>query len=138
MFSCLERTFMAHFGEWLFAARKQAGLSQEEVADLANVSKNYISVLERNLPNYKTGALPQPSRKVVSALAMAVSKSEAEALKAAGYSLEEDRDYAADDDVPRLLAFYNGLNADGKDELVGIAELLWKARNKTTHGRKAE
>ncbi len=35
-------------GDELFKARKAAGLTQEELAFKANVSRNYISLLERN------------------------------------------------------------------------------------------
>lgn len=62
---------MPHFGETLYSARKKAGLTQDQVADKAGVTKSYVSALERNLPNYRTGALPHPKRDIVIKLANA-------------------------------------------------------------------
>lgn len=76
------------FGEWLKEKRVAARLSQEELADRAGCSKNYVSVLERRMPHPETGALPQPSRAIVTSLATALNVSLKEALSAAGYAPE--------------------------------------------------
>lgn len=74
---------MQTFGEWLYEARKSARFSQDELATRANISKNYISRIERNGGHPVTGALPQPSREVVKSLAAALGKPVNEALDAA-------------------------------------------------------
>lgn len=110
---CLNRILMKHFGEWLFAARKRANMSQEELAGKANISKNYVSVLERNLPNYKTGALPQPSRRVLTDLAIALGVATPEIMTAwAKYGNgEENQDliFEPAEDEDELLSFYRGM-----------------------------
>lgn len=74
------------FGTWLYDKRKAANKSQDELAELAGCSKNYISILERNAPHTATGALPTPSRRVVIAIADALGVARAEALDVAGYA----------------------------------------------------
>jgi transcriptional regulator with XRE-family HTH domain len=124
------------FGDYLLEKRKTRKLSQEDLAADAGLSRNYISVIERNQPHHITGAEPQPSRETVKRLAAALGVPDAEALNAAGYSgatIESNND-----NFPRLKAFYDELPPDGQDELVEIAFTLWKRRNRTTHGTKAE
>jgi transcriptional regulator with XRE-family HTH domain len=74
------------FGAWLRETRRKARMTLEELAEKADCSKNYLSVLERNAPHHKTGALPQPSRKIVTAIALALGEPISDALQAAGYS----------------------------------------------------
>jgi transcriptional regulator with XRE-family HTH domain len=42
---------LAQFGECLRNARKNKGLSQEKLAELANLDRTYISLLERGKRN---------------------------------------------------------------------------------------
>jgi transcriptional regulator with XRE-family HTH domain len=77
------------FGEWLLTARKQAGLTQEQLAQKAGISKPYVGTLENARPHTTTGATPQPDREKVVALAKALNKSEDDALLAAGYAPTE-------------------------------------------------
>jgi transcriptional regulator with XRE-family HTH domain len=134
----LEFIAVATFGEWLYQHRKAAGLSQDDLADQADCSKNYISRLERDLPHGVTGAPPQPSRKIVEALGVALGVPAIEALRAAGYA--SDPDFDPNTDEPTIIAYYNGLDRDDQDELLAIAKLKWERRRReeTTHGKKAE
>jgi transcriptional regulator with XRE-family HTH domain len=45
-----------------------------------------------------------------------------------------------DGERPRLIAFYDDMTPEGQDDLLNIAEAIWrkKRRGETTHGRKAE
>jgi len=79
---------MATFGEWLFAARKKAGMTQGKLGKSIKVSKNYISVLERDLIDPRTGKPPHASRKVAAGLAVTLGLTEIEGLNAAGYLSE--------------------------------------------------
>lgn len=53
--------------------RKSHHISQDVIAKRANVSKAYISILERNI-NPKTGQAPIPSLKTINAIAKATGK----------------------------------------------------------------
>ena len=77
---------MATFGEELRSRRKQARMSLDEVSAAAQVSKTYIANLENNRPLTASGAPPQPSRRIVQALALALDWKMQSALKAAGYT----------------------------------------------------
>lgn len=81
---CQDGVEMAYFGEWVFELRTRARLSQEELGNAAKITKSYVSVIERNLPNPKTGALPNPRRGVVERIADALGAPREEALRAAG------------------------------------------------------
>ncbi len=131
---------MANFGDWLFEARKNARLSQEELAERAGISKNYVSTLERNLPNYKTGAPPQPSRKVVEAIAIGLSVPVPEAFAAAGYTvdpLEVSDEEIGDEEA---IAYYRGIPPNLKPAARAILKTMFEQsdRAETTHGKKAE
>jgi transcriptional regulator with XRE-family HTH domain len=131
------------FGEWLYETRKQSRFSQDELASRADVSKNYISRLERNEGHPTTGAPPQPSRRVVEALAGALGKPISEALQAAGYTPSapaNELTYEPDPDSDAIAALYSGLPPNRKSDLLTMAR-LWheqEQKNETTHGKKVE
>ena len=122
---------MPHFGDWLLAARKSAELSQEVLADKAGISKNYVSVLERNLPNYKTGALPNPSRKVLADIATALNLPKSEVFQAwARYGNgtdENDLTYEAVEDEDEAISYYRGISEDLRPAALAQLRILYEA-----------
>ena len=128
---------MKSFGEWLISERKKKTWSQDDLADRAGVSKNYISRLERNLPDPRTGAQPQPSRKVVEAIAAALGWSPEEPLRMAGYAAAVERDEWTEDEE-RLVAFYGDMSEADKKAVITIAEALWRKtkENELIFGRR--
>lgn len=71
------------FGKWLYEARKEIGLTQQELAERAEISATYISALEREEPNTRNGQPRMPSPDIVAKIAKAVKKPESEARQAA-------------------------------------------------------
>ncbi len=116
---------MTAFGDWLLSTRKKLGLSQEELAQRANVSKNYISILERGRPHPGTGAAPQPSRKTVEEIAVAMNWPIEEPLRLAGYSASPELSDLSPDEE-RLIAFYADMADADKQAVITIAEALWR------------
>ncbi len=117
---------MSKFGEWLYDARRRAGLSQEKLAEKADVSKNYISIIERDHPHPVSGTLPSPSRKVIVALASALGEPEQIALQLAGYSSEET--YFEGEDQDKLIAFYGDMSQSDREAVLTMAQTLWQKR----------
>jgi transcriptional regulator with XRE-family HTH domain len=78
------------FGDYLKQWRKEAGLSMHALADKAQVSANYISIIENNKPHPVTGKPPEPSVHVVRRIAEACKIPEEVALRAAGFSASQD------------------------------------------------
>lgn len=71
------------FGDWLREQRKRAGMSQDDLAGAADISKSYISTLERGKHHTVTGAPPQPTMGTVTQLATALGISVEEAVSVA-------------------------------------------------------
>ena len=76
---------MPYFGEHLHRWRKEAGLSLRSLADKADVSPTYIDNIEKNKPHSVTGALPRPSREVVTRLGQECGVPKNIALQSSGY-----------------------------------------------------
>lgn len=53
---------------------------------------------------------------------------------------EEELDQDADGNRPRLIAFYDDCTPEGREDLLAIAETVWKRKRREdpVHGRKAE
>jgi len=49
-------------GKTLYRAREEVGLSQEELAVLAKISKSYVGTIENMRPHTTSGAPPKPKR----------------------------------------------------------------------------
>jgi len=77
----------AKFGERLRLWRKDAGLTQEELAKRIGKTKSHISNIERAQPHPESGAPPRPSLEVVDKLARALGRTVTEMREAAGYGL---------------------------------------------------
>ncbi len=86
---------METFGQYLAAKRKQAGLSQRELAARVGVSPTYISYLERDI-NPAARGRPQPSVDLVDRLARALGCPVNEMRLKAGYAPAEQHDAPAD------------------------------------------
>ena len=72
----------AAFGQVLWKLRKKIGISQEDLADRANLHRTYVSQLERGLKS--------PSLKAIKSLAQALNKEPHELVKAAEDFLSEE------------------------------------------------
>ena len=58
-----------HFGNWLKTKRTLLHISLRELSEVSGCSKNYLSVIERNIPHHRTGCLPNPSNAVFKGIA---------------------------------------------------------------------
>lgn len=114
------------FGQWLSQQRKLCKLSLEDLASKTSYSRGYIHRLEQDSPHGVTGALPQPSRKIVIELANALGVPISEALREAGYYYEED--HVITEDQERLIAYYGDMSATDKETVLSIAQTLWQKR----------
>lgn len=85
---------MNRFGTWVRTLRKEAKMTQGQLAKRANCSIAYISALELNRPHSVSDVPIQPSRQVVDSIAKALRADIDEARIAAGY-LPEDKEARA-------------------------------------------
>lgn len=144
-YTVLEREGVMTFGQWLYSARTAAKFSQEELAEAAGCSKNYISALERDLPHHKTGRPSIPTPDLVRSLAIALGKSEEEAILAAYMSDPRadvegpNREYDVNEEET-MLAFYRNAAPEIKRSAMLLLEagVKYQDRLETTIGRKAE
>lgn len=74
------------FGKWLLETRKAKGLTQEQLAKKAGVSKPYIGHLENSRPHSTTDAPPQPAKDKVIAIAEALNEDVDSVLLLAGFA----------------------------------------------------
>jgi transcriptional regulator with XRE-family HTH domain len=74
------------FGEWLKARRLERRMSQETLAGKADISKAYVSALERGKPHPSSARPRQPDLNVVDRIALALGVALDEARQAAGYA----------------------------------------------------
>lgn len=79
-------TMNSEFGAELKRLRKQARMSLDELATAADMSKTYLANIENNKPHPISGALPEPSREIVTKLAIALDWKLADAFLLAGYA----------------------------------------------------
>ena len=130
---------MKEFGDELKRKRTAADMSMDELAERANVSKGYISQLERSAPNVN-GHVRRPSVEIVDRIADALDWPRPSARLLAGYAPPDDFGDDLDGDRPTLIAYYDGLDRNDRDELLEFAELKWRRAKKRelVIGRKAE
>ncbi len=91
--------------------------------------------IEKDEPKRQNGDLPRRTAELVRRVAGVLGVPENIARKAAGLPVETE-DNA---EIPTIMAFYDGLPQEGRDELEQYAQFLWQRykRNETTHGKKA-
>lgn len=106
-----------NFGEWLYSKRKEAGLTQGQLAEKAHISTSYVSTLERQQEHTVTGATPQPDREIVVSLAKVLKTDVSEALFAAGYAPKNAKV------LPEELQLMD-FNGFDDDDLKDIAEYI--------------
>ena len=133
------------FGEWLKEQRLNARLSLEELAERVGCSRNYLSVLERNTPHHKTGALPNPSPEILRGIATGLDISPRQVFEVYQRQFltkegDAEPDFDPNQDDPQVMAYYNALPEPVKDDVKAQLEALYKKhqRSQTTHGKKAE
>lgn len=83
---------MQTFGQWLRNKRKDASLTQGQLARKSGISTSYVSTLERGQRHTVTNADPLPKPDIVEAIAKALTVPVDEARLAAGYAASEDND----------------------------------------------
>lgn len=112
------------FGDWLRRKRIGAHLSLQDVATQADLSKQYLSNIERGIPRTKGGPPPRLREEQVDALAEAVFAPIAEARLAAG--LAPPNTGMSDIDHARLLGYFNRLPEQAKSDVLAMIEALWR------------
>lgn len=124
------KSSMSVFGDWLLYHRKAKNLSMDSLATLSGVSKNYISMIERDLPDKRTGIRPRASRNVVIALARALEIPIGAVLPLAGYSIEEPTEVASLGEE-KLVAYFRDLDSVQQEAVLAVAETLLKYKEKS-------
>lgn len=61
-------------GKILFDAREKVGLTQEELATAAGISKPYVGTIENMRPHTDTGATPKPGRDKIISIVKALNE----------------------------------------------------------------
>lgn len=111
------------FGTWLYSRRKEKGLTQEQLAGRAGISKAYIGHLENARPNTQ-GVPTMPDRDKVAALAKALGAPVPEALIAAGYAADTS---VESHDLDGVFVSFDGaasLTDEEKTELLSAVRLI--------------
>jgi transcriptional regulator with XRE-family HTH domain len=113
----------ARFGVWAKKARTEAGLSLEELATKAGISKQYLSVIERAAPQNGTNRPVIPSREVVEAIAVALDLAPEVAREVAGYSADAET-YDLIDGVQLVFKGMPQITLDQKQRLIDSVRLI--------------
>lgn len=110
------------FGAWLRRVRKDAGLTQGELAEKARISLPYLSRIERGARHTETNASPMPTVAVVDRIARALGVTLQTARDAAyGPSLPEA---AQENELSALLREYAELKETDRRELRPVLDYL--------------
>lgn len=135
---------MTTFGEWMRNRRIELRLKAYEAADRAGMKPQAWSDLENDRSRKADGSPMTPRPDTLRRIARALEVPARDAIEAAGvvseadsqYDPQADSDFSEDDpagdDMQRLLAFYEGIGQDDKDELLQIARMKWEKR----HGKR--
>jgi len=100
-------------GEWLREKRKLHRMSQDAFADAVrkhlnggSFTKSYVSLLENDRPQGKSGALPSPRREILQAIAKVYGVGEDEILIVSGWKAPKqlDAETPADPEPIEVLA----------------------------------
>lgn len=109
------------FGKWLEAQRKTANLTQGELARRVGCTRAYISSLEREVVESKSGRPIQPSLEIVDSIARSIGIPLPIARKAAGYYSPADD---ASEEEKQMLAYYQDLSPEGKSIAAALIQAL--------------
>lgn len=112
------------FGDWLRQKRIAAGLSLQQVADRAGVSKQRLSDIENNKRRTVGGRLPRLSEDRVEAIGAAVFAPVDEARLAAGLAPKQVQ--PADLLQTRLLNYFNELPETQQSTALVMIEAMWR------------
>jgi transcriptional regulator with XRE-family HTH domain len=124
-----------HFGNWLKTRRAHLGISLEELAERSKRSKNYLSVIERNAPHYRTGTLPNPSNAVFEDIARGLGLPGLEVRDAwarLGNGNQEDAETSLPESEPEfehLKALYSDMEEADREEMMAYAQFRVLRRN---------
>jgi transcriptional regulator with XRE-family HTH domain len=111
------------FGVWCRKNRTEQGLSLEDLATKAGISKQYLSVLERAAPQNGTNRPVIPSREVVEAIAVALDLAPEVAREVAGYSADAET-YDLLEGVQLVFKGELQINLAQKQKLIDSARLI--------------
>ena len=117
------------FGYWLIEKRRQAGLTQRELARRVSISKSYVSAHERNERQPVTGQPVRPKLEKVDALAEALGVPIGEARLAAGYAPPELNTSQIDQ---RILNHFRELPENAKHDVAVMIEGLYRKYKRKT------
>jgi transcriptional regulator with XRE-family HTH domain len=112
---------METFGKWLAHHRKKAGLTQDGLGKRAGCTGAYISSLERDVVESKSGRPIQPSIELVDAIARGLGVPQSVARKAAGYDSASPEDNKTE---KQLLAYFRDLSIDGQSIALALLQTL--------------
>jgi len=124
-----------HFGNWLRTKRTLLHISLKELAAQSGCSKNYLSVIERNAPHYRTGTLPNPSNAVFEGIARGLGLPVLEVRDAwarLGNGNQEDAETSLPESEPgfeHLKALYSGMEEEDREEMMAYAQFRVLRRN---------
>ncbi len=111
------------FGDWLKRHRKERGLSQSDLWRASGISKQYISALEKDARQPRSGKLMRPSEAKVDKFAVALNVPVAEARRAAGYTTPAKRGDVTKGQ--RAAEYVDGLPEDKQDDALLYLRLLY-------------
>jgi transcriptional regulator with XRE-family HTH domain len=92
-------------------------MTQQELAERANSSKSYISILERSAPHSQSGGYIRPSEEMVESFALALNADVNEARLAAGYAANPARTFIVPADAEPVEV--TGENTQSVEERIG-------------------
>ena len=125
------------FGQWLASIRERHGLSQDDLAEAAGMSQEYISMLERGSRN--------PSKKSVRLISGALISADTPrdiaaniingGLLAAGFASDTPEIvYISDPDTVRLVEAYKGADEEGRRLLDAAAAMVTRVESQAAIG----
>ncbi len=95
------------FADWLTIQLQEKGLTMTKLAELSGAHKQSISAYAGAKPNSKTGRPNRPPRKFVVDVATALRTSVPEALRIAGYAIDEKHEAKTVAAKPENESLYN-------------------------------
>ncbi len=110
------------FGDWLKRQRKKRGLSQSDLWRETGISKQYISGLEKNARQLRSGKLIRPGEDKVDKFAHTLGVPVAEARRVAGYA--SPATLGDTTKGQRAAEYVDGLPEDKQDDAIMYLQML--------------